>query len=356
MKHSHRFVRVYEPLKGPSPHATCHYGIYCDGPQCLGPNQAYIRGIRYKCAICNDTDFCANCEAHPSNTHSKTHPLIKFKTMVRDVSVTTLDQTAAEHAAELGDRRAKPKESSQESVEPKKVSSDTPQERPQTLQPDVYASGSSSGLSARYSSDTIEDGTSMRCSFPFKQTWIVQNSGPRPWPVGCTLHNIGGDSMLDLPNNKPISVDDLLKAMSSNCTSSTVPPGAGHNFEVPLRTPALPGRYISYWRVKGPDGEAFGDKLWCDIRVTQPTGGTIPTWLSNGLLCGGAQHHSARQELHKVVPVRSGRPASESEPPSSLQSHPPFSSLSRYAARPQPFFASSAISAICGVFFDLPRA
>ncbi|KAI9655237.1 MAG: hypothetical protein M1831_004947 [Alyxoria varia] len=324
MKHSHRFVRVYEPLEGPSSHATCHYGIYCDGPLCLGPNQAYIRGIRYKCAICNDTDFCGSCEAHPSNTHSKTHPLIKFKTMVRDVSVLTLDQTAEEHGAEFGDRRARPKTSSQDAAESKKVSSDTPQERPQTLQPNVYASGSSSGLNAEYISDTVRDGSSMPCGAPFTQTWIVRNSGPKSWPAGCTLHHIGGDSMLDLDHDKPASVDDLMRAMSSSCTSSVVNPGFTHHFQVSLRAPVQPGRYISYWRVKSADGEAFGHKLWCDIRVPQPGAGTAPSKLSHGMLPAGAPPQSARQELHKVIPVRPGRPASEFVPPFDLQSGPNF--------------------------------
>jgi next-to-BRCA1 protein 1 len=89
----HRFVPIYEPLAEPVPCAVRHYGIYCDGPLCKEKeNPSYIEGTRYKCAVCHDLDFCANCEAIPSNRHNRTHPLIKFKTPVRSVSVTTMSE------------------------------------------------------------------------------------------------------------------------------------------------------------------------------------------------------------------------------------------------------------------------
>ncbi|KYK58366.1 hypothetical protein DCS_05379 [Drechmeria coniospora] len=90
----HRFAPLYEPLADVNLSAASqlvHQGICCDGPLCAMSQvyPSYIRGVRYKCAVCHDLDFCANCEANPSNTHNKTHPLIKFKTPVRHVSVTT---------------------------------------------------------------------------------------------------------------------------------------------------------------------------------------------------------------------------------------------------------------------------
>jgi len=36
---------------------------------------------------------------------------------------------------------------------------------------------------------------------------------------------------------------------------------------VTLKTPQREGRAVSYWRLKTPDGAAFGHKLWCDIDV-----------------------------------------------------------------------------------------
>jgi next to BRCA1 gene 1 protein len=91
---THRFVAICEPIKEvPRSRAFrfVHAGIYCDGPVCASTNACKrdIVGDRYKCAVCHDLDFCATCEASPANTHNKTHPLIKFKSPVRHVSVTT---------------------------------------------------------------------------------------------------------------------------------------------------------------------------------------------------------------------------------------------------------------------------
>jgi len=69
----------------------------------------YIVGDRYKCAICDDTDFCANCEASPANNHNATHPLIKFKTSVRHVNITTsVDHKNGRTMPMMGDRPRMP--------------------------------------------------------------------------------------------------------------------------------------------------------------------------------------------------------------------------------------------------------
>lgn len=90
---NHRFVPIYEQIGDARARADklpVHYGICCDGPLCKGhQHKSYIVGERYKCSVCHDLDFCAGCEANPGNTHNRTHPLIKFKTPVRRVEVTT---------------------------------------------------------------------------------------------------------------------------------------------------------------------------------------------------------------------------------------------------------------------------
>ncbi|PBP16450.1 hypothetical protein BUE80_DR012841 [Diplocarpon rosae] len=82
-------------------------------------NGQYIYGVRHKCLDCPDWDFCSachpnasfihaghRCEASPSNRHNRTHPLIKFKTPVRNVSVTTLgDHEDGQPRPVMGDRR-----------------------------------------------------------------------------------------------------------------------------------------------------------------------------------------------------------------------------------------------------------
>lgn len=55
-----------------------HQYIYCDGPLC-NKRPTVIKGVRYKCVICNDADFCEKCESSPHLDHDISHPLIKMK-------------------------------------------------------------------------------------------------------------------------------------------------------------------------------------------------------------------------------------------------------------------------------------
>ena len=48
-----------------------HYGITCDGCGTFP-----IVGIRYKCAVCNDFDFCEECEKKKGEEHN--HPFLKI--------------------------------------------------------------------------------------------------------------------------------------------------------------------------------------------------------------------------------------------------------------------------------------
>lgn len=107
----HRFVPIYEPLQSVRHQAFgrqhVHFGICCDGPLCCSPNSfpKYISGVRYKCTICHDTDFCANCEASPLNNHNPSHPLIKIRTPIRQVTVTTTgEEGSGQPMPQMGDR------------------------------------------------------------------------------------------------------------------------------------------------------------------------------------------------------------------------------------------------------------
>lgn len=54
------------------PNEVVHYRVNCDG--C---GQKGIVGIRYKCAICPDFDFCERCEA----TIEHDHPFLKIRNL-----------------------------------------------------------------------------------------------------------------------------------------------------------------------------------------------------------------------------------------------------------------------------------
>lgn len=284
--HGHRFVPVYEPLAAPAPAKSRHYGIYCDGPLCKGNRgKGYITGVRYKCAVCYDTDFCDSCEAHPDNHHNQTHPLIKFKTMVKDVSVSTITEPAdGERPQQLGD-----------DVPPHNASNDAPSGEPTATLPPHIAdcrgtistdfsalqktlhcghlrestpTAQAPGLNALFLRDSIADGTQLPPDKLFVQTWTLNNPGPQTWPAGCSVRYVGGDNMLILDSNRPTSFTELSKAQESNRTLREVAPGESANFCVAMKAPSRPGKYISYWRLKAPDGTPFGHKLWCDIEIT----------------------------------------------------------------------------------------
>jgi next-to-BRCA1 protein 1 len=307
----HRFVPIYEPLAEPLNSGNRHYGIYCDGPLCNTENASYIEGIRYKCAVCHDTDFCQNCEAHPSNRHNHTHPLIKFKTPVRSVSVTTVnDDKTGQCPTRLGDHQAprrstatettptvaptnaatqvqtivdlKPSEESPakkekiairdllvESVEPmheKVVVEDSCSVK---TEPSTVDS-TTEGLDAHFIRDTILDGTKINACFQFVQVWTLRNPGPNAWPAGCSVRHIGGDNMLNIDNTRPLSHAELADASESNVVGRLVEAGEEISFRVIMKAPQREGTAISYWRLKTADGIPFGHRLWCDINVVAP--------------------------------------------------------------------------------------
>lgn len=258
-----------------------HRGIYCDGPLCTN-HKGYITGDRYKCAVCDDTDLCANCEALPNNGHNPTHPLIKFKTPVNRVSITTAHETeSGEKLAQLGDRplakhaatettratstNAATQVQTVAEVEPAEHAPPTP-ETP-TVNGVVSGKSDLNDLQAWYVNDLTPDGTRVAPNHMVMQSWTVRNPGPVAWPAGCAVYYIGGDDMRNLDLLHPSSVSTLTAANSSNVLETSLEPGKNAVFTVLLKAPAREGRAISYWRLKTPEGLPFGHKLWVDIEV-----------------------------------------------------------------------------------------
>ena len=67
-------------------------GVYCDGPLCNDrSNKPWIVGVRYKCSVCDNLDFCESCVESRSNPHDRSHSLIKYKTAVGDVRTSTVE-------------------------------------------------------------------------------------------------------------------------------------------------------------------------------------------------------------------------------------------------------------------------
>jgi next-to-BRCA1 protein 1 len=313
----HRFVPIYEPLAEPLNSGNRHYGIYCDGPLCKDKeNLSYIEGIRYKCAVCHDTDFCQNCEAHPTNRHNHTHPLIKFKTAIRSVSVTTFnDDKAGSRLGRLGDRQPPSRSTATETI-PVALSTNAatqvqtivdvkPSAEPQvkkekiatqdlpvdTVEPveekafvpfpiddentliktepvlESHSDSKNEGLDAHFIRDIVLDGSKINTGSQFVQVWTLRNPGPNAWPAGCSVRHVGGDNMLNIDNTRPLSHAELAGASESNIISHEVEAGEEMSFRVVMKAPMREGTAISYWRLKTADGIPFGHRLWCDINV-----------------------------------------------------------------------------------------
>ncbi|KAI8946494.1 hypothetical protein F4801DRAFT_61089 [Xylaria longipes] len=328
---NHRFVAIYEPLADrpfrTSSRAT-HHGISCDGPLCSTRTgrSRYIVGERYKCAVCHDTDFCANCEASPANTHNKTHPLIKFKTPVRHVSVTTTgEHEDGQRLPTMGDRCQRARTSTQS---PQKLASSrenivaTPVQTVVDVQPTeqaaavapiqcmsvevkeeevkeedvkekqfeelieepeikeetndlealaptkpLQANPANTDLVAVFKWDTIQDGSILPPNHTFEQTWVLRNEGTLPWPAGCAVKFVGGDYMGAVDPAHPAGIHELVSASESTVCYNALNPGQEFPFTVLMRTPDRDGKVISYWRLTTPDGIKFGHKLWCDVTV-----------------------------------------------------------------------------------------
>lgn len=296
----HRFVPVYEQIESlevvnsRSYSRAYHVGICCDGPLCQTRGGSYIVGERYKCAVCHDTDFCANCEASPANTHNKTHPLIKFKTPVKYVSVTTSGAQRGQRMPVMGDQprisrtnsRATETTSTEEvmvktgvqtivDVEPSTVPEIKEEVKEEVVESPAPVAApqkpiTPDDLIAVYSHDTVSDGTVLPPNHVFAQTWYLRNEGEVAWPAECAVKFVGGDYMGRVDPSHPAGVWELADACLSTVCSSSVAPGEEIPFTVLLRTPAREGKFISYWRLTTKEGIKFGHRLWCDINVQTP--------------------------------------------------------------------------------------
>ncbi|KAG5964880.1 hypothetical protein E4U58_003012 [Claviceps cyperi] len=298
---SHRFVAIYEPLTSLHAAAVCqpvHSGVRCDGPLCSSSRatsamSAYIRGIRYKCAVCHDVDFCANCEASPANEHNKTHPMLKFKTPVRNVTVTTTgEREGGQRMPTMGDRLCSKATETvptiptnamntvQTIIDVKPVDAVVPAPCPAKepvpmsmplVQPVATPTSScktqEKDLHAVFLYDAIADGTVLPPDFVFQQMWVLRNEGKITWPAGCSIKFVGGDYMGLVDSARPAGVSELVSASASTTNHQPLAPGDEWGFCTNLRTPSRPGKVISYWRLTTPDGMRFGHRLWCDVDV-----------------------------------------------------------------------------------------
>lgn len=109
---------------------------------------------------------------------------------------------------------------------------------------------------------TIPDNTVVSPGQALTKTWRLRNRGTCTWGEGYTLAFVSG------------------QAMTTN-TSIAVPvtaPGATVDLSVPMTMPSTAGTFRGNWRLRAPNGGAFGDLVWIIVRVssTGPAGAPAP--------------------------------------------------------------------------------
>jgi len=114
-------------------------------------------------------------------------------------------------------------------------------------------------LVARFVKDvTVQDGMFFPPNTPFAKTWRLRNESSIPWVDGTI------ELIFDGKNSDQMGGADVIPV------SGTVPAGSEVDITLNLVTPAKPGRYVGFWRLRTSDGKKFGQRLWVCIHVTSP--------------------------------------------------------------------------------------
>jgi hypothetical protein len=126
------------------------------------------------------------------------------------------------------------------------VSTPTPSPAPTAAENSMYVADTS-----------LPDGTHVDPAVAFQKSWLVFNSGARPWGPDWTLQHVSGQTF---------GLKSAPLPVVAACTTT--------NLQETLVAPRKPGSYVGVWQMRDPAGQAFGDKL--TVRVTvrgpRPTG------------------------------------------------------------------------------------
>ena len=190
-----------------------HHKVKCDS--C---GAAPIVGIRYKCTVCRNFDFCEVCEAREEHGH----PFLKIcDSTVPFPTVMCSMQPVDQKAAKLAFKNFK-----------KTVKVPKPK------------------MAFVRHGDFTED-CEVQVGSTIVKTWVVANSGTLPWPSGVVLQHKKG----------PLTGTGL--------EVPSLAPGQEGSIQCKIAVPQQEGRYASFFRLVLPDGRLFGEKLHAAVRASE---------------------------------------------------------------------------------------
>jgi hypothetical protein len=184
--------------------------------------------------------------------------------------LTGVAQTAQARLTEMAQQSPSPEPAADTPV-PSPTPSPTPEPDPQETPSD----GATPTIAPRpggaidnsvMASETVPDGSQFQPGASFVKTWRFLNNGGTTWTRGYELVHIG---------------DALLGASSPAVLTLDVPPNQVVDINVNMTAPNQAGTYRGYWRMRNPQGEFFGDRVWVEIVVstaaaTQPAATQTP--------------------------------------------------------------------------------
>ena len=107
---------------------------------------------------------------------------------------------------------------------------------------------------------TITDGHQVSRGEQFRKIWRVKNTGTCNWTPNYTFVFVSGDQMSGRNINIPTNVQ----------------PGQTVDLAVDFTAPGNDGTYRSNWQMRTPQGQNFGETIWCKVRVRGGGSGTVP--------------------------------------------------------------------------------
>eukprot|EP00698_Gefionella_okellyi_P022522 TRINITY_DN7482_c0_g1_i1.p1 TRINITY_DN7482_c0_g1~~TRINITY_DN7482_c0_g1_i1.p1 ORF type:complete len:722 (-),score=233.51 TRINITY_DN7482_c0_g1_i1:107-2272(-) len=121
----------------------------------------------------------------------------------------------------------------------------------QRLHGEMTAGRPVDAVMARFVADaTIPAGTVLSANSQFVKVWRLRNDGSQGWGDAVKLIHVGGDAL----------------GGAAGAAVHNVQPGETVDIQISLTAPALPGRYIGYWRLAA-GGKRFGQRIACDVMV-----------------------------------------------------------------------------------------